>query len=89
MRRAQAVRKSRETERRDDGGRCKGWVERLQSQQGRRAADVEEDGRGACCCGCLCCWLRAGLCIASAWTVVCVCESGVCVKACAMRGDGL
>ena len=56
MKRAQAIRKSRETVRRDDSGRCKGWSDCSRSKAGRQAgrrvgerageraaADVEED----------------------------------------------
>ena len=72
MRRAQAIRKSRETVRRDGDvhGRCKGWVERLQSQQGRRAG-----GRGGGLAWGVLLWMlvvlaEGGGCIASAWIVV-------------------
>lgn len=49
MRREQAFRKLRETARRDDGGRCKGWSDCSRSKAGgrasvrRRRTDVEED----------------------------------------------
>ena len=44
MRRAQAVRKSREIEERDSDGRCKGWSGcSSSSKAGVRRTDVEED----------------------------------------------
>jgi hypothetical protein len=52
-----------------------GWSDCSRSKAGG-LADVEEDWRGACCCGCWWCWRRAdgGGCIASAWMVVYVWE---------------